>query len=211
MNKTVHRIWLNEEPPPPALQRIGESWADEQVEFWDHERVKTLEGIDEHLSLIDRIWKPQSIEWWRAKSDVTRYAILRDHGGLYVDMDCERVGDVWYLGERAAVDASSVVLVQPIRPRRLDRNRPCNGVIYCDVSHSLPMDSSLEVALFRLEQHKGSDVARAVEVTGPGMFEDSLMRWKAVSVVHWGFAGFKGCETPDTRIIIHQNWRNYRA
>lgn len=216
MNKTVHRIWLNRVPPPPSLQRFTDSWGD-HVRVWSRDEILEIESIKPLLKLAKEVWGGEK---FLPMSDIARCAILANHGGLYVDMDCERVGDVWPIIDSKCVGHQELVLVRPARPSALDHPRCCNGVMYQDEESTMPL-GSISLTLVLESMHSRLDMAasqkretgkapRPVDATGPMTLWFHKRLWN-VPMIDGPFAAFKGCETPDTRIVIHQGWRKYDA
>ncbi|MHA7813255.1 MAG: glycosyltransferase [Phycisphaerales bacterium] len=219
MNKTIHRIWLNEEPPPPALQRIGESWDGEDVRLWTLDDVAKLDRIADVMRLARKVWKKN----YKALADIVRLEVLRIHGGLYVDMDCELVGDsylMWsVIRSELLADRRDTVLFRPARPRQLDHPRCCNGVMYHDPGGDAGAQSMMGIAIeaaharidlvaSQLEHRKR--LARPMDACGPYLMWYLKRRFN-LPMVAPPFSAFKSVATPDTRIIIHQGWRQYDA
>ena len=218
MNKTIHRIWLNEEPPPPALRRIGESWEGEDVRLWTIDDVAGLDRISGVLSLARKVWKKN----YKSLADIVRLEVLRIHGGLYVDMDCELVGDsyqLWSMIGTEMAEGKDTVLSRPARPRQLDHPRCCNGVMYHDPGTNPGaqnmMGIAIEAAHARVDlvasqlEHKRR-LARPMDACGPYLMWYMKRRFN-LPMVAPPFTGFKSVATPDSRIIIHQGWRQYDA
>lgn len=227
MNKAIHRIWLNEEPPPPALQRIGESWEGEDVRLWTIDDVMEFGGGWEPAEMgakqvaacVQEIWG-NSIEAPRAFADWARVRILQRFGGLYVDMDCELAGDsyqLWVVYKSASIGDVDLVVCRPSRPAHLENPRPCNGVMYTPVPFSQTLDAMRYVIEARLcamcaEHQSGiypEKPYRPVHQTGPDLLHAIIAGRSGIHRTPDSFAAFKGCEKPKTRIIIHQGWRQY--
>lgn len=87
--RILHTFWGGEEMPE-EYQRYWEQWyelhPDWEFRHWTPELIPELR----HQELYDHpeSWSRKSNPWqWR--SDLVRYEILYDQGGLYVDMDLE--------------------------------------------------------------------------------------------------------------------------
>lgn len=210
MIKTVHQFW-HDGNPPPAIRKIMESWSDCDVRLWSMDDLGAFDGIAPLLDLASEIWGVNH----RAVSDIARIAILYEHGGLYVDADCERVGDVWVSLDTAIGDDREVATVRPIRPRHLDHPRCCNGVIYAGLKRSEVLRATLRAMHARLDlcasqKRMAGRTVRPVDATGP-MLLWFIQRMMGVPMIDSAFAAFRGVEAPDTEIVIHQGWRKYRA
>ncbi len=82
--KIIHQIWLGS-PLPDSLRRFTQTWQqhhpDWEYHLWTDETVKGLE-------LVNREKYEQATNW-AVKSDIVRYELLYQFGGLYVDTDFE--------------------------------------------------------------------------------------------------------------------------
>lgn len=78
--KVIHRVWLGGAPLPERYRAYGESWAHHhpgwEVRLWTDEDAPRPAGLERARNLAER-------------ADLTRYEIMRRHGGVYVDTDVE--------------------------------------------------------------------------------------------------------------------------
>ena len=84
----IHQIWLGD-TIPLDLQVYMSAWTNipgTQYKLWRDEDLKVYDN-DLKMANISKLYAT-------FKSDLLRNLILRDHGGLYLDTDCERVGDI---------------------------------------------------------------------------------------------------------------------
>ena len=83
--KIIHHIWLGKKNVPPYFEKFKKSWQkcnpDYKFFFWDDEKCKNLNLINRELF--------DSIENKGCKSDILRYEILYQYGGIYIDTDFE--------------------------------------------------------------------------------------------------------------------------
>ena len=83
--KKIHHIWLGEKKLPPYFEKFKKSWEknnpDYELFFWDDENTKNLNLINRELFDV--------IENKGSKSDILRYEILYQYGGIYIDTDFE--------------------------------------------------------------------------------------------------------------------------
>ena len=79
----VHRIWLGDEPLPEEFRQYGETWKAHHP-HWEH-RLWTEDNLPqvERGEINDRFRMPTE------RSDLLRYELLLQFGGLYVDTDFE--------------------------------------------------------------------------------------------------------------------------
>lgn len=78
--KILHRVWLGSNPLPDDYQAYGETWAkhhpDWELRLWTEADAPYPAGSENARSLSER-------------SDLVRYAVLKEFGGVYVDTDVE--------------------------------------------------------------------------------------------------------------------------
>jgi hypothetical protein len=206
-SRTVHRIWLNQDPEPEITARCASTWG-EDVRTWGLEDTQFLEGIDEHLELIARLYGAHSRDWYRAVSDVMRVAILHRSGGLYVDVACERTG-----GVDAALDGADapIVLVRPWRPEHQDHPRPCNGFMYASEPGLGFWVSVAAEQLERLKIAANGGERKPMYVTGPGAIEAvCAFGDHPHTVIQPPFATFDTKGHPEGHsVMFHRGWRAY--
>lgn len=84
--KILHRIWLGSAPLPSYAVEYGQTWQDNhpdwELRLWTDEEVARLSLHNRHL-----LNRPDMHA--AAKSDVLRYELIYQFGGLYVDTDIE--------------------------------------------------------------------------------------------------------------------------
>lgn len=78
--KLIHRVWLGGRPLPAAYAAYGATWAERhpgwELRLWTDADVPEIPGMERARNLAER-------------SDLARYEILRQHGGIYIDTDVE--------------------------------------------------------------------------------------------------------------------------
>jgi len=87
--KILHRIWLGGEPPAvynKFLDRWRSLHPDWEIKLWGDEDFGWLRNQRLFDSAADYV---PADAVFQMKSDVARYEILLDHGGVYVDADTE--------------------------------------------------------------------------------------------------------------------------
>lgn len=108
--KVIHVIWLGPKPFPESSKKNMLSWRhfhpDWKIKFWtdDPKRPCPIEGMEKHLleefnfSLLGSFINKTTN--YGEKSDILRYEILFQEGGLYIDHDvkCYRSFDPFHTG-----------------------------------------------------------------------------------------------------------------
>jgi len=87
--KIIHQIWIGPRPIPDKYKKLTESWKqkfpDWQYKLWTNNEVEEFKFKEKDLFNL--------ASSYQEKSDILRYAILREYGGLYVDMDYEAINN----------------------------------------------------------------------------------------------------------------------
>ena len=83
--RIIHRVWVGPNPMPEEFQRYGETWRqhhpDWEIRLW----------TDDNLPEFQDPGSPGRARSLTERSDVVRYEVLRQFGGVYVDADFECV------------------------------------------------------------------------------------------------------------------------
>ena len=81
----IHMIWLGS-PPPPAVRLVMASWIKHhptwEVKLWTDEEVQDLQWSHPKSAFLFAEAKN-----WAEKSDILRFEILHQYGGIYTDTD----------------------------------------------------------------------------------------------------------------------------
>ena len=85
--KMIHQIWIGPKPFPKKLKKHVQTWKKHhptwKYKLWKDEDVKGIEWSGINKTLYELSWN------YGMKSDVLRYQLLWNFGGLYVDVDGE--------------------------------------------------------------------------------------------------------------------------
>ncbi len=118
--KKIHQIWLGPRPLPECYKVMVATWQqkhpDWEYKMWGNEDIKSLR-LD-CQALFNRLTN------WGAKSDILRYEILYQYGGVYVDVDidCMKPFDVLhhtsrlYVGLEGATICNALIGAVPGHP-----------------------------------------------------------------------------------------------
>ena len=83
--KIIHQIWLGPNQPPASFKQFSRSWRIHNPNckyyLWTDQNVGKLKLRNQLLF--------DSLNNFGAKSDVLRYELLKQYGGIYVDVDFE--------------------------------------------------------------------------------------------------------------------------
>lgn len=87
--KVIHRVWVGDTPPPDYAAQLFERtqalhphW---QFEFWTEQRLHEVPMSPGLQALYAAAIHA------RTRSELLRYAVLLNHGGIYIDLDVEAV------------------------------------------------------------------------------------------------------------------------
>jgi hypothetical protein len=95
---TIHFIWLGTRPFPPESVENVRTWIGKhpgwKVKFWtDRDREPPCEGMEKvfvkNFSFLKLGESFEQSQNWRERSDLLRYEILFQEGGVYVDHDAK--------------------------------------------------------------------------------------------------------------------------
>lgn len=91
--KIIHQIWIGPNRPPEQFEKWKESWLKLHPTWeyilWDEEKISQLKLINQEF--IDQEKN------YGAKSDLIRYEIIYQFGGLYIDIDFECIKPLDFL------------------------------------------------------------------------------------------------------------------
>jgi hypothetical protein len=99
--KVIHHLWLGPDPVGESLTSYVESWRRHHPEWelrlWRDENLPELSLSDVLEQLDDERWRkrsphtPGALKTWRARYDIIRLELLRQFGGVIVDLDVEAI------------------------------------------------------------------------------------------------------------------------
>lgn len=82
----IHQVFFSKEIPEnflAAQRTCRDMHKDFEYTFWDREMVDSL--VQQHYPGLQELF--DSYGHWVNRADVARYIIMRQHGGIYLDMD----------------------------------------------------------------------------------------------------------------------------
>lgn len=80
--KKLHQVWLGSEIPE-GYKRLSKTWTDLHPD-WEY---KLWTDVDLHVFGLDKNEHYLSLQNYGMKSDILRYYILKEYGGVYADTD----------------------------------------------------------------------------------------------------------------------------
>jgi len=138
--KIIHQIWIGPKPFPKKCKKWQKTWLklhpDWEYKLWTNEDVK-------HLSLVNQKYFDAEKNWG-AKSDILRYEILYQFGGLYIDVDFECLTPFDWIHHCCDFYASLLEI-----SRLHNHARLANGIIACAAHHPLLAHLVEEIKNFR--------------------------------------------------------------
>jgi len=169
----VHFIWLGPRPFPPESVENVRSWIANHpawtVKFWtDLDRDPPCEGMEKHLVKDFYFLKLghcfEESQNWGEKSDLLRYEILFQQGGLYVDHDVECLRS--FGGMHRGYDFFCA-LETPHEPF-VGRGVTCGNGVFGSRSHHPVLGQLIELVIERWdtlgERFRGNDAYSRTEV-----------------------------------------------
>lgn len=88
--KKIHQIWLGGKPLPPRESEWQQGWIERHPD-WEY-KLWTDQEISDHG--WDQTFEVEKADSWSCKSDIYRFAILMQYGGVYLDTDMECIGSL---------------------------------------------------------------------------------------------------------------------
>lgn len=138
--KIIHQIWIGPKQLPERCQLWMESWLklnpDWEYILWTNENSK-------ELKLVNQIYYDEETNWG-AKSDILRYEILEQFGGVYVDIDFECIKSFDVLHHSCDFYAGLLEV-----KRLHNKARMANAIIGCPPHHFLLQKLIEEIPNFR--------------------------------------------------------------
>jgi methyltransferase family protein/glycosyl transferase-like sugar-binding protein len=101
--RVIHRLWLGPDPISPIFERFAASWREHHPDWelclWRDELLPPLSCRREYEAAGDWDIGPgeapspylRALETWRVRYDIVRLELLRQFGGVIVDMDMEAI------------------------------------------------------------------------------------------------------------------------
>jgi hypothetical protein len=96
--KVIHYCWFGGAPKPPLVLRCIESWRRHAPDFVIKEWNEQTFAPSRH-PFAEQMWRQRR---WAFLTDYVRMRVVADEGGVYLDADCELIGDLRpFLGHAA--------------------------------------------------------------------------------------------------------------
>jgi mannosyltransferase OCH1-like enzyme len=86
--KTLHRIWLGTKPIPRRFEGFWATWADHHPDW------ELVTWTDSTIPPLRNQAAFDAAKTFAMKSDLARYELLYEHGGVYVDADFEALRNI---------------------------------------------------------------------------------------------------------------------
>lgn len=151
--KIIHQIWIGSELPA-QYRELGLSWKEKHPGWdyilWDNEKILSLNPFPAREVYL----KAKS---YGVKSDIARYEILRQFGGIYADTDFECVKSFEPLIHKSSFFAGVIFGNEP---------GLCNALIGTIPNHSIIVKMCSETSRKLIKTTELMDI---IELTGPGL------------------------------------------
>lgn len=161
--KVVHQIWLGS-PVPKKFEKIMKTWMHWhgwEYKLWTESEVAKITLINAEAY--------NKIKNFGAKSDILRYEILYQFGGLYVDTDFECFCPAFFDWAAEQYDFFSGIETMKGCPKL----HICNALIASKPGHPL-----LEKMLQELQGLKGNlSLGDIINATGPGFLTQQFLQY----------------------------------
>jgi len=163
--KVMHRVWLSGEPLPRLAQEYIDGWTRLHPDW--QQRLWTSENLPEMFNrpLFDRA------QGWAAKTDILRYELMHQFGGVYLDVDVE---------PRKNIDAL-IAGLDAFAPRFREESSPGFDPDFCleiAVLGSVPRHALFGRIVDALGPWNEAHVGQSILLTtGPQFFTLQVRKW----------------------------------
>ncbi len=193
----IHQIWMGPKIPKRFVNQSMPTWMDEskfEYKLWLREELGDIE-----FSGIRRIVKTHYRRKYQFYSDLFRYQILRDHGGLYVDCDMKMLKDIRKI-LNYDYPAMFVPSVKCQQPRKSRGNSPCNGLIWMPKANHPAMYQIIGAVQKRIINVKDPRSKRVHMISGSFNFGGAIKRHK---IKLWKPPIFLNCHRKLRQTYVH--------
>jgi len=154
--RIIHQVWLGSEFPA-RYKKWQKSWLKHNPD-WEYMLWTNKEAEEFTFENKDLYYKAGN---YGAKSDILRYAILKEYGGVYVDTDFECLSN---LNELNALCDFYTGLINGEKPYL------GNGIIGCVPNHPI-INKLCDSMAIPLSKNSADEI---LSVTGPGKFSECV-------------------------------------
>ena len=170
----IHFIWLGAPMPELYVKNI-EDWKnknpDFEVKIWGNKDVEdflpTMENKELYLAAPS----------WGNKSDLLRYEILKQHGGLYVDVDF-----LCLSSEFSTIHSNASFYAGICLEREVQMN---NGIMASAPNHPI-LDLCIQRCTLDNPWEIACDQTKVLYQTGPWVLTESILRY----IKEWSWTAF---------------------
>ncbi|MBQ0004130.1 MAG: hypothetical protein KBT21_11410 [Treponema sp.] len=153
----IHHIWLGSKLPDqykPFIETFKKYNPDWQFILWDEEKILSLQNFTSKKDYL-------TASNYGMKSDIARYAILKEYGGFYFDTDFECLKNLSPISDKS----SFISCLQ-----FTDKIEFGNAMIACCAHHPL-----IEKISSSIKGINSSDILEIINTTGPGFLTNMIM------------------------------------
>ena len=195
--KIIHQIWIGDKPIPENCKvfsaRMKQMHPDWKYIFWDDNKIfnevyKKDEYLQSYYEDIHTHFKPAHI------ADRARLLILRDFGGVYVDMDANPIKSFNNIHEKLN---ESIAFFGGVRPKSKEEKR--GALIDCTV---LGSEKNSRIINEVLEIYKSKDWA-----WGGRALSDRMFECLGPDVALFNYKKFYDTEITEETIVSHDSNR----
>ena len=193
--KIIHQIWIGPEPLPDQYkefsQKMIEMHPDWEYHLWGNE---IFTGIYKEDKFLQNYIKDPDLYKWAYISDRVRLLLLRDFGGVYVDMDANPIKSFNNIHEKLN---ESIAFFGGVRPKSKEEKR--GALIDCTV---LGSEKNSRIINEVLEIYKSKDWA-----WGGRALSDRMFECLGPDVALFNYKKFYDTEITEETIVSHDSNR----
>lgn len=185
--KKIHQIWIGEEDIPEHCKeftnKIQDVNSDYEYKLWGNE---IFELYKDDVFLQEYIKAP-ALYKWAYITDRIKLLLLRDYGGIYVDIDCNPIQSFNLILKKLNEQHTFFSGMKPTTKHRT--------LIDCTVYGSTPNSRIVNLCL---DTYKDKYWAN-----GCGLFSDEIIKNCDTDVALFGYEYFYDSKITDKTIVLH--------
>jgi len=187
--KILHQIWIGHKEPPEWCTRFGiemqQMHSDWEYKLWTHDDIfNKIYKDDEHLQTYV---KDPDIYKWAFIADRIRLLLLRDFGGVYVDLDAKPIRPFDLILQQLGPQHTFFAGMKPTQEH--------NTLIDCTVYGSVPNGRIVNLCL---AEYKILEWAH-----GCKLFSDIIIQNMEMDVALFNYEYFYNWEISNKTIVLH--------
>lgn len=186
--KIIHQLWVGDNPLPPQyvewVENMKEMHPDYEHHLWGNEVFEEKYKDDPFLQ---NYVKNPEIYKWAFICDRIRLLLLRDHGGIYVDVDAKPIRSFNRVLERLSPQHTFFAGMKPSQEN--------NTLVDCTVYGSVPQSRMINLCLDTYDDLNWANGCR--------VFNDEIIKHCDTDIALLSYKYFYDTQIGDQAIVLH--------